>query len=190
MFKKHNTDNFDERLKVIKEFHGFIAPGVVLGSIMVDAAYENLSRDGLFDAISETERCLPDAIQLFTPCTIGNNWLRVFNYGRFALIMYDKISGQGVRISVDSTRLDQWDEIKSWFFKLKPKKEQNTDLLIKQILTAGKNILRIQPIKINLNFMKKDRRKKFAICPICLEAYPAEDGPECLACKQKPGYVS
>jgi formylmethanofuran dehydrogenase subunit E len=48
---------------------------------MTDLACRHLPADGLFDAISETPKCLPDAIQLLTPCTIGDGWLTIVNEG-------------------------------------------------------------------------------------------------------------
>jgi formylmethanofuran dehydrogenase subunit E len=39
---------------------------------MVDLARELIGIDTEADAIVETRHCLPDAIQLFTPCTVGN----------------------------------------------------------------------------------------------------------------------
>jgi formylmethanofuran dehydrogenase subunit E len=63
---------------------------------MVDLALSILPRGILFDAIAETGHCLPDAIQLLTPCTVGNGWLKVRDLGRFALALYDKQSGEGV----------------------------------------------------------------------------------------------
>lgn len=62
----------------------------MIGGIMADFAMQQLPSNTLFDAISETTYCLPDAVQLLTPCTTGNGWLRVFNLGRYALSLYDK----------------------------------------------------------------------------------------------------
>ncbi len=178
----------DEYIDKVKSFHGFVAPGVIIGGIMVELAYQNLPKEGLFDAISETSRCLPDAIQLLTPCTVGNNWLRVFNFGRFALTLYDKINGKGARVFIQPAKLDCWPEIKAWFFKLKPKAEQDNELLLKQIKQAGTDILSMQKVNVNPDFLIRQRREKFAICPECLEAYPAADGSICLACKEKVLY--
>ena len=62
-------------------------------------------RGCLFDAICETRNCLPDAVQLLTPCTIGNGWLKVVNVGRFALTLYDKYQGEGVRVYLDPAKV-------------------------------------------------------------------------------------
>ena len=86
----------------------------------------HLPAEILFDAVCETRNCLPDAIQLLTPCTIGNGWLKVVNVGRFALSLYDKYEGEGVRVFLDPVKVADWPEINNWYLKLKPKKEQDS----------------------------------------------------------------
>ena len=115
---------------------------------MVELAYQHLAEEKLFDAICETTKCLPDAIQLLTPCTVGNGWLRIINMGRYAIALFDKYNGEGVRVFLDPPKLEAWPEIKSWFFKLKPKKEQDSQLLMEQIKEAGTNICSVQQVKI------------------------------------------
>jgi formylmethanofuran dehydrogenase subunit E len=82
--------DIEEYLHRVRSFHGHVAPGVVIGGFMVHLAKTNISEGVLFDAISETLACLPDAIQLLTPCTVGNGWLKIINSGRFALSLYDR----------------------------------------------------------------------------------------------------
>ena len=92
---------FEQYVERVRDFHGFAAPGVLIGGFMVELAYQHLPEEGLFDAISETAKCLPDAIQLLTPCTVGNGWLTVINMGRYAMTLYNKYTGEGVRVFVD-----------------------------------------------------------------------------------------
>jgi formylmethanofuran dehydrogenase subunit E len=149
---------------------------------MVDLAYRNLPEEGLFDAISETSKCLPDAIQLLTPCTCGNGWLTVDNIGRYALTLYDKKTGEGVRVYIDHVKLEKWSEIDAWFFKKKAKKEQDMDLLQKEIGEAGDAIMSVMKVKVARRVVEKAKRGGFVLCPKCDEAYPAADGPTCLDC--------
>ena len=173
---------FQELVDLVASFHGYAAPGVIIGGFMVDFAYRHLPEEGLFDALCETPKCLPDAIQLLTPCTLGNGWLTVVNTGRFALTLYDKETGNGVRAFVDPVRLNGWSEIRTWFFKLKTKKEQNSTLLIAEIREAGADICDFQAVKVADRFLSKTHRKGFTVCPSCGEAYPVDDGPICLGC--------
>lgn len=176
---------FEEFVDRVKAFHGYEAPGVIIGGFMIDLAYRHLPEGGLLDALSETPKCLPDAIQLLTPCTIGNGWLTVVNVGRFALTLFDKESGQGVRVFIDSPKLEAWPELKAWFFKLKTKKEQDSDLLLALIKQAGSGICGMHKVKVDNRFIQHRSRGSLAVCPKCQEGYPLDDGPLCLVCAGK-----
>lgn len=156
---------------------------------MVDLAYQHLPKEGLFDAICETSICLPDAIQLLTPCSIGNRWLKVIDIGRFAITLYEKYEGEGIRVFLDPAKIEAWPEIKSWFFRLEPKKEQDSQLLLEQIREAGADICGIQQVKVDPHFIKIQLRGRPTICPVCGEAYPANDGEICRACQGEAPYM-
>jgi formylmethanofuran dehydrogenase subunit E len=181
---------FEDFLQLVESFHGFAAPGVVIGGLMVDLARRQLPPEVLFDAVCETRHCLPDAVQLLTPCTMGNGWLKVINLDRFALILYDKYQGGGVRVYLDPARMDGWSAIKDWYLKLKPKKEQDSELLLDQIKAAGPEILGWQRVKMRPQFLRKRSRGRIIICPLCREAYPAQDGGICRACRGEAPYLT
>jgi formylmethanofuran dehydrogenase subunit E len=71
-------------IRLAESFHGNLSPGMLMGGIMVNAAFERIDHEKLHDAICETSSCLPDAIQLLTPCTIGNGRLHIVDLVRFA----------------------------------------------------------------------------------------------------------
>ena len=54
--------------------------------------------------VPETRACLPNSVQLLTPCTTGNGWLKVMDLGRFALSLYVKYQGEGIRVNLDSAK--------------------------------------------------------------------------------------
>jgi len=181
--------SYEEYVHLVKSFHGNLAPGLIIGGFMVDLALKELPEGELFDAMCETPVCLPDAVQILTPCTIGNGWLKIVHFGRFALSLYEKNEGQGVRVYLDPARLDPWMEIKNWFFKLKPKKEQDAQMLLDQIKEAGHDILSLQKVQVHSQFLQKRSLGQTAICSLCGEAYPARDGSLCLACQGETCYT-
>jgi formylmethanofuran dehydrogenase subunit E len=180
---------YDEYIEMVKAFNGHVAPGMVLGGFMVDLAYQNLPPGEYFDAICETRACLPDAIQILTPCTVGNGWLRIINLGRFALSLFEKYTGNGVRVYLDSQKLNDWPEVKAFFFKLKPKKEQDFEVLMSEVNLAHTSILGVQKVVIDLDSVKSHYRGAFAVCPLCGEGYPENDGKICLGCQGKAPYL-
>jgi formylmethanofuran dehydrogenase subunit E len=181
--------SYEEYTELVKSFHGSAAPGLMIGGFMVDLALKNLPEGEFFDSICETSSCLPDAIQLLTPCTTGNGWLTVLDFGKFAITMYDKSSGNGIRVFLDKEKLKNWPEVNNWFLKLKPKKEQNHDLLMSQIKDAGHSILSMQKIKVNPETVSRGKSGPSALCPLCGEYYPAKHGEKCRSCSGASPYI-
>lgn len=187
---KISTYTLEEYKRIVKEFHGSLAPGLLIGGFMVDMALKNLPSGEFFDAISETKICLPDAIQLLTPCTFGNGWLRVMNFSRFAICIYEKKNGNGVRVYVDSSRIEKWSEVKNWFFKLKSKKEQNYQLLIDQITDAGAGLCGMRKVKIKPELLNTATHgSRIANCASCGEAFRIKESPVCPACQGDNPYT-
>jgi formylmethanofuran dehydrogenase subunit E len=181
--------DLEQYLRLVRSFHGYTAPGVIIGGFMVNLAKSKIPEGVLFNAICETTVCLADAIQLLTPCTVGNGWVKIINLGRFALSLYDKDQGNGFRVFLDPKKLDNWPEIKSWFFKLKPKAEQNMELLMTQIKEAGETLCGIHPVRVRPELLKKEKRGEIVLCPRCQEAYPAKDGQVCRGCQGQSPYI-
>ncbi len=177
------SHTFDEFAGMVKAFHGSAAPGIMIGGSMVDLAYRCLPRGGIYDVICETAKCLPDAVQLLTPCSIGNGWLKVMDTGRFSLAFYDKYTGEGTRVFIDPEKLDVWPEIRGWFLKLTPKAEQDTARLMKEIEEAGSGVCSVEKINVSLDLVEKKKGGPIALCPSCGEPYPSERGSLCPACK-------
>lgn len=178
----------EEYLALAEDFHGYPAPGIILGGFMVELAKRQLPPDILYDAVSETKSCLPDAIQILTPCTIGNGWLRVINLGRYALSLFDKHTGHGFRVWLDADKLERWPEFKKWFFILAPKKEQDSKLLLEEICAAGDSVCSVRAIQVPLDLFKKRHKDKITLCPLCGEAYPGRDGGICRGCQGEAPY--
>jgi formylmethanofuran dehydrogenase subunit E len=180
---------FDDFLEIIRAFHGNLAPGLIIGGFMVDLAIRELPEGILFDALCETRACLPDAVQLLTPCTIGNGWLRVVNLGRFALSLYDKYRGEGVRVWMDPAKTAAWPEINAWYLKLRPKAQQDKELLLAQIKEAGTDLLSWRTVNIRPQLLTPKSRGPMAVCPLCREGYPARDGGVCRGCQGEVPYL-
>jgi formylmethanofuran dehydrogenase subunit E len=175
----YTLDQFKE---MALAFHGYPAPGLLIGGVMVAMAQSKLPPDTLFEALVETSKCLPDAVQLLTPCSTGNRWMKVLDLGRFAVTLYDKFTGEGWRVHIDEKRLEAWPEIRAWFLKLKPKKSQDTARLFREIGEAGESYLAVQPVQIHPSWLGKKESGSIAICPVCGEAYPEGHGAVCRGC--------
>lgn len=178
----------EEFLLAVENFHGWKAPGVVIGGFMVDWAQEGLGSGIEADAIVETCHCLPDAVQLLTPCTFGNGWLKVLDWDKFALSLYDKKTLEGFRVWLDLEKAQAFADIYNWYMRLVPKKSLPLEVLLESILSAGRAILSCAAVRITGLHGKKSKGE-VAICAGCGEAYPASQGDRCLACQGRGYYV-
>ena len=180
----------DEYFRLAKDFHGFAMPGLIVGGFMVDLALKNLPEGEFFDVICETNQCLADAVQLLTPCTMGNGWLKEASTSRFAIIIYNKYTGDGTRVFIDQKKLDKWKEIKVWYLKEKDKKEQDTEKIIEQLLEAGSEYMSIMKVKVKDKYLAKGKKVSapVAVCPSCEEVYFKKFGDKCPACSGNAPY--
>jgi formylmethanofuran dehydrogenase subunit E len=181
--------SLNEYSRLIESFHGSVAPGLLIGGIMVDAALGCTKEGELYDVICETHSCLPDAIQLLTPCTVGNGWLHIVNLGRFALTLYEKHSGKGVRVFLSAGNTERWPEVRNWYLKLQPKKKQDKEALNNQIVEGGVDLLGFQRVRVLPQFLTKRSKGEIALCPVCGEAYPSDHGPVCRGCGDASPYL-
>jgi formylmethanofuran dehydrogenase subunit E len=96
---------FDAMLQKAINFHGHKCIGLVLGTRIAMAGLHALeihdpsnTRDLL--VYVEIDRCLADAIQAITGCTIGHRRLKHVDYGKFAATFVDTSKTKAIRVSV------------------------------------------------------------------------------------------
>jgi formylmethanofuran dehydrogenase subunit E len=182
---------YEEYIKLLTEFHGTVAPGLIIGGYMVDLAYKKLPKGGLYDVVCESVKCLPDAVQLFTPCTIGNGWLKIEKIGRFAMTFYDKYTGEGIRLYLDNEKLKDYPPVQEWFFRTKPKHDQDPDALLRSIKEAGSSIISVQKVLVEIKKDNKEKHTIASVCPVCGESYPFREGKDmCKVCSGEIKYYS
>ncbi len=170
-------------LKKIEAFHGWKAPGVILGGFMVDWAKEQMDPSVEADAIVETRHCLPDAVQLLTPCTIGNGWLKILDWDKYALSLYDRRELTGVRVWVDAKKTVDFPDLYDWIMKLKPKRELPLETITRSILSAGRSHLSSRRIRV-IDHYKRVKKSTIRVCPRCGEAFSSDREPLCFPCRE------
>ncbi len=180
---------FQEFKQLAENFHGYAAPGLLIGGYMVEKAKSLLPEGTLFEAVVESSKCLPDAVQLLTLCSTGNMRVKVENLGRYAVSLGDKHTGEGVRVSVDPIALKNYSEIYAWFFKTKAKKDQDVALLEKQIEEAADKIFKVEYVTVYRRFLGHKHMDAIGVCSLCNEAYPLSDGPICRGCQGEAPYM-
>lgn len=181
--------DFEEFVEAARQFHGYPAPGLLLGGFMVQRALDELPTGKLLDAISETSWCLPDAVQMLTPCSIGNGWLRILNLGLYAVSLYDKFTGEGVRVYLDPARLAQCPNMLDWYLKRKEKRDQDSKALRREIQRMGASVCGLERVKVKTALLHKRGKGGIVCCPVCGEAYPRLHGAICRSCQGETPYA-
>lgn len=182
--------SFADFKRLAENFHGYAAPGLLIGGYMVELAKRHIPEGTLFEVVVESRKCLPDAVQLLTLCSAGNGWMKIHNLGRYAVSLFDKYTGEGVRVSIDPVKLAAFPEIEAWFLKKKPKKEQDEERLLWEIETAGESYCKVEKVTVKRRFLGHAHMEDIGLCSQCGEAYPTGDGPICRGCQGEAPYVT
>jgi formylmethanofuran dehydrogenase subunit E len=165
------------------KFPGNLSPGLAIGIFMVDLAEDILGSHGLVDAVVETQLCLPDAVQIMTPCSYGNGWLKVKDWGKFAITLYDKERLDGVRVYLDVEKIKNYPHLYQWY--MRGKKDAETHEVVSEVMEAERAILSWEKVKVKLPPKEKG---PVSICISCGETHPASNGELCPRCSGKDDY--
>ncbi|MBL0714766.1 MAG: hypothetical protein JJV98_13815 [Desulfosarcina sp.] len=133
--------------------------------------------------VSETVVCLPDAVQLLTGCTMGNGFLQILDWGKFAMTAYDRMTLDGVRVWLNPALLGGYPLIKEWFERNRGNKPKPPfeDMAV-EILWAESDRLPFKKVKLS-KLLKNDQPVPTSVCPGCGESYPNHFGTHCPACR-------
>jgi formylmethanofuran dehydrogenase subunit E len=155
--------DFEEQLEKAVNFHGHICGGIVIGTKMAMYAMKLLDmelnkKDKDLMVFVEIDRCMADAVQSVTGCSLGKKSLKHMEYGKFASTFYNVSTGKGIRITdVDANKDNSI--------------EESTEELIERFKnTKNEELFKVQNVKIRLDSNELggshgDR----AFCSLCKE---------------------
>jgi formylmethanofuran dehydrogenase subunit E len=101
------VSDIDALINIAKDFHGGMCPGIVLGSRATAVGLREL-RMNAFEknpdliVYVEIDRCIADAVQAITGCSLGHRTLKYLPYGKFAATFVNAGTSEAVRISITS----------------------------------------------------------------------------------------
>ncbi|MFA4915259.1 MAG: FmdE family protein [Syntrophales bacterium] len=112
------------QLKRAADFHGYLCPDLVIGYKAYELAFKVLSQkenlDGGLIVIAENTTGAVDAIQCLSGCTLGNQRLKIHDFGKHNYTFLISRTGLGVKLSLRG--LSFGDE--QWYLELKEKVEK------------------------------------------------------------------
>jgi formylmethanofuran dehydrogenase subunit E len=151
---------FEKYVKKVGAHHGHICFGIAMGTKMTLAAMKHLELDPHVKnknliVYAEIDRCMTDAIQVITGCTLGHRTLKYVDYGKFAATFVNLTTGKAVRATIRES------------FEIKGSPEEVVD---KMERTPESQIVNIQ--KVEVTIPETDLPgfpKKRANCSVCGE---------------------
>lgn len=155
------------------ELHGHLAPGIALGLRMSEIALSRLNArkgDKHLIGISETARCLADAMQAATGCTLGHGNACVEDYGKLAITIGDVRTKKGVRVALKDAVNKHSSLMNKWMMRLGKLSHEEEEGLGMQLLDMDENFFLVQDVEINRgqNFEKSG----IVTCRECGEMIP------------------
>jgi formylmethanofuran dehydrogenase subunit E len=153
-------NDFESYLKKAGDYHGHVCAGIALGTKMTLAAMKALGMDpGIKNknliVYAEIDRCMTDAVQVITGCTLGHRSLKHIDYGKFAATFVNLNTGKALRAS-----------IKESFDSTGPIEEVSR--MISQ--TPDKEMVILKEVKVNISENDLPGPPKHrAYCAICGE---------------------
>ncbi len=181
-------DTLENYIRKVADFHGCFAkaPGVIIGCYMVEYAMELIGEpQGKLHAVAETKVCLTDCIQIMTGCTLGNKYLRMRDdLGRYAFSLYDRDTGDGVRVYLDVTRMDPEDTPELYAFHTRtrdPKvltdmgfRKQSGLKVVEEFKRVGRKVLGFEWVHVDLP--RKEPLYPSIVCETCEEPFLRRPG--------------
>jgi formylmethanofuran dehydrogenase subunit E len=187
MDKYSTEERIKEYIRQCVSFHGFAPPGLLIGAFMVDLALEQLGAqpgEKLY-AVAETRKCAPDAVQVVTGATIGNNRLRIIETGKFSITLNRSSREErtdGVRVFIDAAKIQRYPTLNLWYTN-DPSYAQSEekDRVYNEILQAGRRILSWERVKV---LVPQKVAWQAVQCPVCNEMVPdyLAEGGTCPSC--------
>jgi formylmethanofuran dehydrogenase subunit E len=183
----------DEIVELATKLHGHLAPGIALGLRMCEIAMKRagfVRGNKYLIGICETQRCLADAMQAATGCTLGHGSAFVEDYGKLALTIADSKTGKGVRVSLRGDAHLSSKLFEKWMMRLsKLSKNEEVEL--------GGELLRLDEKWFNVEEVKVHKAQNFESsriisCSICGDLVPESlsvDG-KCKVCAGEAYYAS
>jgi len=194
------SETFEQAVERVYAFHTKRAPGIYIGVAMVQYAIEALGDENRekLNAVCETSTCLPDCLQVLVGCTVGVRYLKLREeIGRYAFSLFNRNTGDGVRVFIDLDRIDpgKTPELYRFFCRTRHvpdnrSREESAKKVVEEFSRVGRNVLGLQRVQL-LKYGKEDILPAKR-CPKCRESFLArsETQETCDVCSGDSAYYT
>jgi formylmethanofuran dehydrogenase subunit E len=99
------VSEFETYVKKVGDYHRHVCFGIAMGTKMTLAAMKHLRLDPVVKnknliVYAEIDRCMTDAIQVISGCTLGHRTLKYVDYGKFAATFVNLTTNKAVRATI------------------------------------------------------------------------------------------
>jgi formylmethanofuran dehydrogenase subunit E len=164
------------QIEKVVPFHGFLTSGALIGIQMLNIARRELdAQDGERIFVTcETKSCMPDPFQILAGATIGNNGLKIMNWGKMAVTVNKQApegasSIKGIRILLDSEKTKDYPKLHAWF--LNTEKFSHLEI-VPILLAAGEKVYSWKFVDLEVPVRNK---KRIQCCKKCGEMFIQHD---------------
>ncbi len=164
------------QIEKVVPFHGFLTSGALIGIQMLNIAKRVLDvREGERIFVTcETKSCMPDPFQILAGATIGNNGLKILNFGKMAVTINKQApdgvqSTKGVRILLDPEKTKDYPKLHAWFLNTGKFPHEE---IVPILLDAGEKVYSWKLVDIEVPVRKK---KRIQCCEKCGEMFIQHD---------------
>ena len=183
-----NQDEYMEQLKMAGEFHGEICGGIAIGTKLAMYGLELMGmelnqRHKNLIVFLEIDRCMADAVQAVTKCSMGKRSLKQMYYGKFAVTFYNMDTEEAIRVSdADANKKEKI-------------KETRDEMIERFKQTPPEELFNVEKVKVELNESQMPGKPHTtAWCSVCGEK--VTDGrhlvrggkPICISCAEGSYY--
>lgn len=160
-------------VELATNLHGHLAPGVALGVRMSGIALERLETprgNKRLVGVSETKRCLADAMQAAAGCTLGHGNAMVMDYGKLAITLGRVDTKRGVRVSLREDAFKLSPLMEKWMMRGRKLKHSEEEELANQLLKIDEKYLKIEDVAIDLD--QDFESAPITKCEVCEDLMP------------------
>ena len=180
--------DYDEQLKMAGEFHGEICGGIAIGTKLAMYGLELMGmelnqRHKNLIVFLEIDRCMADAVQVVTKCTMGKRALKQMYYGKFAVTFYNMDTEEALRISdADANKKEK-------------NKETREEMVARFRNTPAEELFKVEKVKVKLTEAQMPGKPHTStFCSVCGEKVTDDrhlvrgGRPVCISCAEGSYY--
>lgn len=158
-----SEEDYDEQLAKAGDFHGEICGGIAIGTKLAMYGLDLMGmelnqRHKNLIVFLEIDRCMADAVQAVTKCSMGKRSLKQMYYGKFAVTFYNMDTGEALRVSdADANKQNK-------------SKETREEMIHRFRVTPPEELFNVEKVKVELTpSQMPGKPHTSAWCSVCGE---------------------